>query len=59
MVYRSLYFFTGAYQRGEATDVVAYLAVQAVDLGIVKRKRQRDPTPSHFDQLRLTFASIA
>jgi hypothetical protein len=59
MVYRSLYFFTGAYQRGEATDVVAYLAAEAVDLGIVKRKRQRDPTPARFDQLRLTFASIA
>jgi len=42
MVYRSLYFFTGAYQRGEATDVVAYLAAEAVDLGIVKRKRKRD-----------------
>jgi len=59
MVYRSLYFFTGAYQRGEATDVVAYLAAEAVDLGIVKRKRKRDPTPSRFAQLCLTFASIA
>jgi len=59
MVYRSLYFFTGAYQRGEATDVVAYLAAEAVDLGIVKRKRQRDPTPARFAQLCLTFASTA
>src|SRR2546428_5489642 len=59
MVYRSLYFFTAAYQRGEATDVVPYLAAEAVDLGIVKRKRKRDPTPSRFDQLRLTFASAA
>lgn len=59
MVYRSLYFFTGAYQRGEATAVVPYLATEAVDLGIVKRKRKRDPTPSRFDQLRLTFASTA
>ena len=24
MVYRSLYFFTGAYQRGAANDVVQY-----------------------------------
>jgi Transposase DDE domain len=59
LVYRSLYFFTAAYQRGEATDVVPYLAAEAVDLGIVKRKRKRDPTPSRFDRLRLTFASAA
>jgi hypothetical protein len=39
MVYRSLYFFTTAYQRGEATDVVPYLAAEAMDLGILKRKR--------------------
>jgi hypothetical protein len=39
MVYRSLYFFVGAYQRGEASDPVAYLARQA-DLGIVKRRRK-------------------
>ncbi len=57
MVYRSLYFFTSAYQRGEASDVVRYLAAEAVGLGIVKRKRKRDPTPSRFDQLRLTFAA--
>jgi hypothetical protein len=59
MVYRSLYFFTGAYQRGQASAVVPYLAAEAVDLGILKRKRKRDPTPSRFDQLRLTFASNA
>jgi hypothetical protein len=55
MVYRSLYFFTGAYQRGEASDVVQYLAAEAVDLGIVKRKRPR-AAPSRFAQLCLTFA---
>jgi len=40
---------------------VRYLAAEAVNLGIVKRKRKRkrDPTPSRFDQLRLTFASAA
>jgi hypothetical protein len=38
MVYRGLYFFTGAVARGEATDPVAYLAAQH-DLGIVKRRR--------------------
>jgi hypothetical protein len=58
-VYRSLYFCTGAYQRGQASEVVQYLAAAAVDRGIVKRTRKRDPTPSRFDQLRLTFASTA
>jgi hypothetical protein len=55
MVYRSLYFFTGAYQRGKASAVVQYLAAEAVDLGIVKRKRPR-AAPSRFAQLCLTFA---
>jgi hypothetical protein len=40
MVYRGLYHFAGALQRGEATDPVAYLASQD-DLGIVKRLRNR------------------
>lgn len=44
MVYRSLYFFTGAYQRGEATDVVAYFAAEAKSLGILKRKTAQ-PSP--------------
>jgi hypothetical protein len=39
MVYRGLYHFAGAFQRGEATDPVAYLASQP-DLGIVKRLRK-------------------
>jgi hypothetical protein len=39
MVYRGLYHFAGAVQRGEATDPVAYLASQD-DLGIVKRLRK-------------------
>ncbi len=55
MVYRSLYFITGAYQRGAASDAVQYLAAAAVDLGIVKRKRAR-AAPSRFVQLTLTFA---
>jgi len=46
MVYRGLYHFAGAVQRGEATDPVAYLASQT-DLGIVKRIRHR---PSRFDK---------
>jgi hypothetical protein len=40
MVYRGLYHFAGAVQRGETTDAVAYLASQD-DLGIVKRLRHR------------------
>lgn len=45
MVYRSLYFFTQAYHRGEVTDPVAYLARNADWLGVLKRKRQRAPSP--------------
>jgi hypothetical protein len=40
MVYRSLYFFTQARQRGEANEVVAYLALEAKLLGIIKRKHK-------------------
>jgi hypothetical protein len=40
MVYRGLYHFTQAQQRGEADDVVAYLAAEAKGLGILKRKRR-------------------
>ena len=40
MVYRSLYFFTQAYHRGEATDVVAYLAAHAKEFAILKRPRK-------------------
>ncbi len=50
-VYRSLYFFTQAYHRGEATDVVVYLAANAKLLGILKRPRkptrQQQPTCAH------------
>jgi hypothetical protein len=45
MVYHSLYFFTAAFQRGEATDVVTYLAAQAKWLGILKRKRKGKVSP--------------
>ncbi len=38
MVYRSLYFFTNAFQRGEADDLITYLADNAKLLGIIKRK---------------------
>lgn len=39
MIYRGLYHFTQARQRGETDDVVAYLAAEAKGLGILKRKR--------------------
>lgn len=46
MVYRSLYFFTQAHQRGQADDVVTYLAANTKLLGIVKRKRKSaHPSP--------------
>jgi hypothetical protein len=49
MVYRSLYFFTHAKQRGETDDVVTYLANEAKFLGIIKRKRKDDyPAPLVF-----------
>ena len=51
MVYRSLYFFTQAYHRGEATDIVVYLAANAKLLGILKRPRkparQQQPACAH------------
>ena len=56
MVYRSLYHFTAAFQRGAASDVVAYLATNATRLGILMRTRSS--APSHFAQLRtLTLAA--
>jgi hypothetical protein len=49
MVYRSLYFFANARQRGEADDVVAYLAAEAKFFGIIKRKHKGDnPSPLAF-----------
>ena len=41
MVYRGLYHFTQAVQRGLADDPVAYLAANATWLGILKRKRKQ------------------
>jgi len=54
MVYRSLYFFSQAYHRREATDPVAYLAQNADWLGIVKRSRPQAPSP--LSSLNLTNA---
>jgi len=41
MVYRALYFFAQAAQRGEGSDLVAYLAANAQWLGILKTPRKR------------------
>ncbi len=42
MVFRGLYHFMRAYERGEATDPVAYLsAPETRDLGVVKRKSRK------------------
>jgi hypothetical protein len=58
MVYRSLYFFTNAHQRGETNDVVAYLANEAQFFGILKRKRKDDhPSPLVFVPPLLTDPS--
>lgn len=51
MVYRSLYFFTKAHERGEAFQLLTYLADNTKLLGIIKRK----PPPSKLPALsRLT-----
>jgi hypothetical protein len=58
MVYRSLYFFTQARQRGEADDPVAFLAQEAKLFGIIKRKRKSDkPSPLEFIPVLLTQPS--
>ena len=59
MIYRSLYFFTRAYQRGEVTEVVAYLAAEAKSLGILKRKRKNaKPSPLLLIPLLLTNSGV-
>ena len=57
MVYRSLYFFAQARQRGETDDVVAYLAHEAKFFGLLKRKRKDDnPSPLVFMPAVLNLA---
>lgn len=41
-VYRSLYYYSQAHQRGEATDILSYYVAHARPLGLVKRKRKPD-----------------
>lgn len=40
-MYKALYYFTRAVQRGEAEDPIAYLARYASTFGIIKEKRRR------------------
>lgn len=51
MVYRGLYHFTQAHQRGKADDPVRYLASKSKELGILKRRRKHSPN----DLLHLTI----
>ena len=53
MVYRSVYHFTQAFHRGQATDPVAYMAKEARGLGILKQKRK----PSTLDWPALSVAA--
>lgn len=39
MVFRGLYYYTGAVSRGDDRDVVTYLAAKAKRLGLIKRRR--------------------
>ena len=54
MVYRSLPFFTRAHHRGEANDLILFLADRAKELGILKSIRS--DKPSRLRSLQLTMA---
>jgi hypothetical protein len=56
MVYRSLYYFTQARERGETDDLVAYLVDNTKLLGIVKRKPPASKLPALFDLTTLSDA---
>jgi hypothetical protein len=55
MVFRSIYYYTKAVERGDVRPLPEYLADRSADLGIVKRKRKNDV--SVFDSWPLTIAS--
>ena len=54
MVFRSIYYFLKAFERGETRSLPEYLAFRASDLGIVKRLRKNQPNV--FDSWPLTIA---
>jgi hypothetical protein len=53
MVYRGLYHFTQAYQRGNAEEPITYLAAKAERLGILKRKRKKRVSPAELAYLTI------
>ncbi len=53
MVFRGLYHFTQAHQRGQADDPVAYLAAKAKKPDLLKQRRKNSPN----DLLNLTNLS--
>ncbi len=55
MVFRSIYYFTKAIERGDGRTLPAYLVDRSADLGIVKRKRKNEA--SVFESWPLTIAS--
>jgi hypothetical protein len=55
MVFRSIYYYTKAVERGDARPLPEYLADRSADLGIVKRKRKNQT--SVFELWPLTIAS--
>jgi hypothetical protein len=58
MVFRGLYHFIQAYNRGETTDPVKYLAApENRDLGVVKRLRKKKPVPTNSDAPQ-TFETV-
>ena len=57
MVFRSIYYYTKAVERGDVRPLPEYLADRSTNLGIVKRKRKNET--SVFDLWPLTIASIS
>lgn len=55
MVFRSIYYYTKAVERGDTRPMPEYLAARSTDLGIVKRKRKTEI--SVFESWLLTIAS--
>ncbi|MCB8943300.1 MAG: IS4 family transposase [Ardenticatenaceae bacterium] len=55
MLFRSIYYYTKAVERGDGRPLPEYLADRSADLGIVKRKRKNEM--SVFESWPLTIAS--
>lgn len=58
MVFRSMYYYTKAVERGDTRPLPEYLAYRSSDLGIVKRKRKNEASVfESFESWPLTIAS--